>query len=383
MTTMADNNTSTDSINGRFVLRVLVKAALLFIVFNLIFALLRPVPALSRLSLYNSVVPGRERLPFGESPQSYNLSLYQLDAMFASHVINQPKAEDEYRVVLIGDSSVWGTLLRPEETLAGALNSQGLHTSDGRQVVVYNLGYPTITVTKDLLMLSRALDYEPDMIIWLTTLEALPDDKQLESPILQNNADEVRALIDDFDLDHDPTDPALVDPTFIDQTIVGQRRPLADLLRLNLYGIMWAATGIDQYYPDSYTPRQEDLQDDHDFHGLPEPLAAEDLALDVFNAGHELAGETPLLIVNEPMFISMGENSDIRYNFYYPRWAYDDYREMLSAYADQRGWLYLDLWDAVAPDEFTNSAIHLTPKGSSLLAQMIGDVITQSDLTSE
>ena len=114
-----------------------------------------------------------------------------------------------------------------------------------------------------------------------------------------------------------------------------------------------------------------------------EPLAAEDLALDVFNAGHELAGETPLLIVNEPMFISMGENSDIRYNFYYPRWGYDDYREMLSAYADQRGWLYLDLWDAVAPDEFTNSAIHLTPKGSSLLAQMIGDVITQSDLTSE
>ena len=100
-------------------LNILIKGLLLFIIFNLVFAAWQP--RLGQFSLYNAVFPGRERLPFGENPkQSYNLSLFDLDAMFASHVIaGEKKAEDEYRVIVIGDSSVWGTLLRPEETIAG------------------------------------------------------------------------------------------------------------------------------------------------------------------------------------------------------------------------------------------------------------------------
>ncbi len=47
--------------------------------------------------------------------------------MFASHVIAAgPKPADEYRVIVIGDSSTWGTLLRPEETLAGQLDGADL-----------------------------------------------------------------------------------------------------------------------------------------------------------------------------------------------------------------------------------------------------------------
>ncbi|MFN8450525.1 MAG: hypothetical protein U0521_18550 [Anaerolineae bacterium] len=41
---------------------------MLFVVCNLVFALLDPVEALGRVSLYNVVVPGRERLPYGENP---------------------------------------------------------------------------------------------------------------------------------------------------------------------------------------------------------------------------------------------------------------------------------------------------------------------------
>ena len=67
-------------------------------------------------------VPGRPRLPWGENPQrAYNLTLNNLDAMFASHEITQPKQKDEFRVVLIGDSSTWGFLLKPEDTLAAQL----------------------------------------------------------------------------------------------------------------------------------------------------------------------------------------------------------------------------------------------------------------------
>ena len=70
----------------RFIGRILLKAALLFLLINLIFALFNPIPALGKVSAYNRLFPGRARLPYGENPErSYNLSLFDLDAMFASH----------------------------------------------------------------------------------------------------------------------------------------------------------------------------------------------------------------------------------------------------------------------------------------------------------
>jgi hypothetical protein len=79
----------------------------------------------------------------------------------------------------------------------------------------------------------------------------------------------------------------------------------------------------------------------------------------------------PILIVNEPIFISDGQNSDLRYNAWYPRWAYDSYRELLQKTADIGEWQYLDLWDKIDSDEFTDSPVHLTTAGTKLLADEI------------
>src|ERR1043165_8913991 len=178
---------------------VLLKTILLFVLFNIAFIYFKNFP-LGKLSLYNSIFPGRERFPFGETRESYNLSLFDLDAMFASHVLaGTPKTPDEYRVLLIGDSSVWGTLLRPGQTLAGQLETHPIPAC-GRTVHAYNLGYPTISLTKDLMILDQAEQYQPDMVIWLTTLEAFPKDKQLSSPIVANNAGRVRQLIAKYKL---------------------------------------------------------------------------------------------------------------------------------------------------------------------------------------
>ena len=357
-----------------FIGRVFLKALLLLLAANLVFALLNPLPALGRISLYNSLFPGRPRLPFGETPdRAYNFSLFSLDAMFASHEINRPKAPDEYRVVVVGDSSVWGILLKPEETLAGLLNARGIKAPDGRRLVFYNLGYPTISLAKDLMVLTWVRRYQPDAIVWLTTLESFPRDKQTASPILQRNPAAVRQLIQDYHLNLDPHDPALQDPTFWGRTLFGERRALADLFRLQLYGVSWAATGIDQYYPPTYERWANDLAADPTFHGLPPPhLLKADLSLDVLQAGMSLFPGKPVLLVNEPMAVSSGENHEIRYNFFYPRWAYDDYRQILLGLAQEQGWNYLDLWDAVPPAQFTNSAIHLTPEGEGLLAEKTG-----------
>jgi hypothetical protein len=77
------------------------------------------------------------------------------------------------------------------------------------------------------------------------------------------------------------------------------------------------------------------------------------------------------------MFVSQGKNSDIRYNFYYPRWAYDDYRRLLAAESSANGWHSLDVWDSVDNTEFTNSAVHLTPKGAAQFADQVGRAVLE------
>lgn len=370
----------TQTSETQFLRNVILKALLLFITLNLVFSLADPVQKLGRISAYNSIFPGRPRLPFGERPDlAYNLSLYNLPAMFASHTISgTPKTTDEYRVILVGDSSVWGFLLTPSQTLSGILNKDAIKLQDGRSVKVYNLGYPTISLTKDLLVLQFAANYKPDLVIWLTTLEAFPLKKQLSSPIVQNNRSLIQALVQNYNLPLNLDNAGLERSNFWSKTILGQRRPLADLIRLQFYGVMWSATGIDQYYPPDYDPPQRDLTEDVEFSGMKPPdLQLNDLALPVIQAGVRLVQPAKVLIINEPIYISDGLNSDLRYNFFYPRWAYDQYRMLMLETAASQDWLYLDLWNLVPPTEFTNSAIHLSPDGTVMLADTITDAILE------
>ncbi|MCL4504574.1 MAG: hypothetical protein M1434_00610 [Chloroflexi bacterium] len=361
-------------------MRMLLKALALFILVNLLFAAADPLPWLGRLSAYNVIFPGRERLPYGDHPErAYNVSVLNLDAMFASHEIAAgPKPPGEFRVLLIGDSSTWGWLLKPGDTLASQINRANLKTADGRTVRAYNLGYPILSLAKDVLIIDRAAtEYQPDAVVWLVTLESFPPDKQLFHPLLQNNPGPTRRLIERYGLEINPNDPRFVAPSFWDRTLIGRRRDLADLLRLQIYGAMWAATGIDQDYP-SYEPAAINLDADPTFHTLKPPtLNQSDLAFDALDAGVRAIGKTPFLIVNEPILISNGANSDIRYDFFYPRWAYDQYRAFMTARAAAGGWHYLDLWNLIPMDQFTNSAVHYTPAGAALLADHLKDGILQ------
>ncbi len=363
----------------RFVRNVVIKGLALFVVVNAIFALLYPVPLLGRVSIYNVLTPGRDRLPYGENPdESYNLSLLNLDAMFASHIIaGTPKAADEYRVLLVGDSSIWGVLLNPEQTLAGNLNAAGYKTAQGKHVCVYNIGYPIQDASKDLILLQYAMRYQPDLILWLITLESFPLDQQFASPLVSANPDAMRNLISTYHLNSvKADDPKFSNPALLDRTIVGERRTLADILRLQLYGPDWAITHIDQRYPSFYIPHTENFGTDVTYHHLnPQPLTANNLALDVLDAGLAVAGKTPVIVVNEPIFISSGVNSALRYDFFYPRWAYDSYRDLLQLQATSQQWNYLDLWNLISLDQFTDSAVHLTPLGSQQLAQKVGATV--------
>ncbi len=345
---------------------ILIKTLLILALLTGLWQWLQPLKLLNRVSLYNHVFPGRERLPFGESPRTaYNFSIGSLDAAFASHRIHGAGSGDPrtLRVVTIGDSSSWGTLLRPEETLCGQLDGRTL--PDGRVVVCNNLAYPTLSLAKDYLLLNRAMAYGPDLILWPMTLESFPRDKQTDNALLQANRDEYLKLFPDAGIAEDPAGSSLWD----------QRREAADWLRLQLYGLMWAGTGIDQDYPEDYPAPQVDLDADNTYHGISGPLPESALAWDILEAGMARAGDVPVLIINEPMLISDGENSEIRYNYYYPREAYDSWRLSLNSIAEENGWNLLDLWNILEPKDFTNSAIHYNAESASLIADRIFEQI--------
>ncbi len=367
----------------RFARNVVIKGLILFVIANGLFALLDPSALLGRLSAYNVLVPGRDRLPYGENPdQSYNLSLNNLDALFAAHQIaGTPKAADEYRVLLVGDSAVWGVLLKPDETLSGYLNAAQYRTASGKRIRVYNVGYPIQSLAKDLLLLHYALRYQPDLVIWMVTLESFAPNQQLESMLVRQNPEPMRDLIRTYAIQIDPNDPEFYAPTVWDRTIIGQRRALADLLRLQLYGPTWAITGIDQRYPRFYEPRMENFDTDVTWQGFkPGALKVDDLRFDVLRAGIDLAGKSgvPVIVINEPIFVSSGFNSNLRYDFFYPRWAYDSYRDWLAGQARAQGWTYVDSWNAISPALFTDSAVHLTPPGSRQLADRVGQIMMQA-----
>jgi hypothetical protein len=357
-----------DSILTPVVGRVALKATLLFVLCNLLFTFV-DMHSLVKLSLYNNLVPGRTRFPFNEyAPPSfaYNLTTYYLDLLFASHRISEPKENDEYRVIILGDSSVWGYLLPPEKTLDAQLNNLNVVLDDGRRMRFYNLGYPHPSAVQDSMILQDAMKYQPDMIVWLVTLYSfLPNAST--TPLLVINRGRIPPLEGEGD--------DVIEPTFWERTLIGRRSFLADDLRLQVLALGWGATGVDYYYPDEHLALNPVNSFDSNDIWLPnyENQAADDLlSFEAIDFGIRLSHEVPIILVNEPIFISDGMNSAIRYNSYYPRQAYITYRERLAAFLDNRsGIQFIDGWNLLAKANFTDTPLHRNAAGEQQLSQFL------------
>ncbi|HET7009337.1 MAG TPA: SGNH/GDSL hydrolase family protein [Anaerolineales bacterium] len=357
--------------------RLAAKALLLAALINVAFVPMRSLDTFGSISLYNRIVPGRLRLPYGDDPaRSYNVSVTNLEALFASHELDVPSpSDDDLQALVVGDSSVWGFRLSASDTLAAQLNRLQLLSRES-QIEFHNLGYPTMSLLKDLMILERGLAYQPDVIIWLVTLESFPVSRQAESPIVSLNRAESEALLIRFGIAPDRYLPAADSPSWWKTGVIGRRQELAELFRLQMYGLMWAASGVDHDLSTEFELRAEDLEADNTFQGFPrDGMQPDDLAWDLLASGVDAAAPVPVLIVNEPIFISAGANSEIRYNFFYPRWAYDAYREWLATECRDHGWVCVDLWEALPAATFTDSAVHYNARGAELLASRLSDPI--------
>ena len=295
-------------ITWRAIGRILLKSALLFVLINLIWAFINPLPALSRLSIHR-FIPARERLPFNRTipTETYSISVFDLDVTLTTHAISRPKLPDEFRVILVGDSSVWGAGLAADETLAAQISQLHLTTDDGRRVYAYNWGFPGSSISKDMLIVSHVKPYDPDLIVWLITPRSLFLDIQLDSPILTNNSDEFQQMIIKYALPLEVEGLSESENRFLQRTIIGQRSRIADVVRLNVYGVMWAATRIDEVPP---------MNDEDDPEGNGNELSSAHVTgmeadtLRMISAGIAEAGDAPVIVVNEP--IALSERSSVR-----------------------------------------------------------------------
>jgi lysophospholipase L1-like esterase len=349
-----------------------MKGILLFLLIE--YAIFSLVPDLGVIDLYTPLGLDRERLPISTlDPEVAPLDVDDLDAMLASHIVSRPKAPDEFRVLILGDSAVWGLNLTPEQTLPGQLNTLAL-TCGNKKVITYNLSFPRSSSTKDLMILDKAMRYQPDLIMWLVTWYTLMPKTRVDHVLVTHNPGEFYKLGYRFDFlpkDYQP-------PTFISK-FVDKQQALFRVLRYQLYPAIQLATAIDQIPgPPEILP--SGLSSDTTFEGLKPPtLRKSQVSLDQVQDFYELAGTTPVLLINEPILILEGiPNSDLRYNSYYPRWVYDQYSQYLGEAAVQNGWNYLDLWDKFPSGYFTDTPLHLDPDGEQKFAEYLAPMIQEA-----
>lgn len=362
-------------------LRVVIKGVLLFVIANLAFAYFNP--SVGKLTIYNWLIPGRLRFPFilpQFNSDMFSIDLYNdFDSIFASDAIgNGPKPQNEYRVVILGDSSVWGVDLPTSQILSEQINSLNLQTCSGMNVRAYDLGVPQMYLLKDFMILDKARAYKPDLVIWMVTLNSFSYSTRFAKIFLVPHSIRALELLQKYRISEDtrPLHPF----GFKYRTIVYQRKALKLDILLQLSGLIWAATGED-HYTTSHIQVDDNVDASNNF-GLINnktlQLDSKALMLEVLKDGQQLAGDASYLVVNEPIFIATGQNGDIRYDTYYPRWAYDQYRSILGNYVLQNQINYVDLWNAIPGSGFTSSPLHLSAPAENLLARDLAPQILKT-----
>jgi hypothetical protein len=352
--------------------RVFVKGILIFLVLESLIVTV-PIP-LDTANAFALLGIKRQRFPLSTVPPTDEaLDVGNLEAMFASHEISTPKADHEFRVLVLGDSTIWGLQLTPDEVLPGQLNRLALRCGD-KEMRFYNLSFPRSSATKDIMILDRAMGMQPDAIVWLVTWYTLMPKTRTDHWLITQNPAAFARLGRRFDfLPRGYRRPGWWD------IVVGRNRSLFRVARYQLYSLIQLATKQDQIAGPPQVPATE-LSPDETFEGLKPPtLRKYQVSIDQVEDLHDLAGGLPVLLVNEPILIMKGiPNSDVRYNSYYPRWVYDQYRSYLTEASAANGWNYIDLWDLFPKDSFADTPLHLTPEAHSMLAGTLAPLIQQT-----
>lgn len=359
--------------------RIVGKALLIFLVFDLFQAVVHLDRRIESLSIYRFLEPPLARL---DIPRDYPATVtWRLDPLLDAHQIGRPKPPDELRVAVLGDSGTFD-YFSPASEAVPAQMTRLRPKLEGRRLRAYNLAYQTPNVLKDLLILRHVLDRRADAIVWFVSLYDLASD----SPppyrpdvhlLIRENEDDLASLEGEQGIRTWETRRLAASRGGWRRSILFRGRRYRDDCLLLARGLLDALVPGDP--TNTWLPPRPWVG----AQPLPErPLFSDDDRGDpampnarwsCLSAGKAIAAaqRVRLLVVNDPIFIASGPGSRRLYNAFYARGIYDRYRERLAAFCRDRDIEYLDLWDLVPPGEFGNSPQHYLPAGSARIARAV------------
>jgi hypothetical protein len=225
-----------------------------FVAFNLLYLIVQPLD--HPITLYNSVFPGRLRFEW-QDQRTLQVSVpeLKLSRLLADHILSRRKQPDEYRILMLGSSELWGVLRRDEETAPVVFDRMGIQTGEGRRVRSYNLGYISPSAFKDLMILHYILMYrsdEPDAVILFINSNSLGIVSE-PNPLYADNADlglEVMHRYEIQEIEYQSLlNSASMLPGWIRHSFIGERDNISYWLMNQFFGFGWLATGSDQVFP--------------------------------------------------------------------------------------------------------------------------------------
>jgi hypothetical protein len=347
-----------DRITTRSVIQVAVRVAALLIMFDMAYVVFQPTTS-GYPTLYNWVYPGRLRFALviaGASATAPVVTEFKLPRLMADHVIARPRQPGEFRVVALGSSETFSPYIRPDESFPVVIDRLGLTTPDNRPVRVYNLSYPAPSAPKDLLIADYVMSdlrYRPDAIFWMvnrTTFLRAGDNH----PLLAYNPDLVRALAARHPglKSHLPLPAEAGQPVWAAHNLWSDRQDIAAWLTNQLLGVAWALTGLDE------GPAHIDTS-------LVAPIEVTGWSNGEKSVVRAMLDDTasyqvPLLIVSTPT-------------------NYTDraYEQWLAKQSKKWGIPVLLCDHLLPPQQFIDTAWHMTAAGQRALADQIAAWLTQ------
>lgn len=313
-----------------------------------------------------------------------NPDVYWLEITLRQHELcwRAPASPDELRVLLIGNSAIFGLPLPIEQTLGVHLNQRFART--GTAAHLFNLGFVTPYQVRDALIINEALPYKPDVIVYPMTLGEFRHLAPIIYPTTTRFFD-----VNDAALKRAAADPptGLEEPFATYLTVSDNRRNkrhATDHLRetgLYVRRLARAATEAFAFRVNGPLPpfqsRARTRQKPYDC-GETERVMK---SYDNWKNWNVLAYLDDLqrtrgirsLVVHWPVAHEPNGNC---YSERYTNALVDDFSAWIRTETERRQLAYVDLRDFLSPDAYIDS-LHVTPEGHRQIAERIGPALDQ------